>query len=474
MPSSRISQNTLASFHAIAGKDTIYWDTELRGFAVKVTGSGLRSYIVQTRIKIGLNKRRVRLGSCDRMTAKEAREVARKQLANMGLGHDPITERKAVEMASLTLSKALEDRLTVKRLKLAVARDYRAIASRVFADWMDKPLSTITDQMAVDRHRQVTLKSGPSYANYALRVLSATFSHARGMHGLKAPNPVTRLREGKLFNKTRPRDEFVEPHHLPQLLLTLRQMELARIALDKAAQDAARDAGQGLAGWHGRQAQKPYRRAPEDRAPTLGYAGSGDIVRTLLLTGFRLEECQGLEWDSVDLERKVITLTDNKASRTLRMPMCEALVSLMSRRRSQMSGRWVFPTAGAGRYQNLPKIDMPALSREVSKALGQDFHIHAHKLRHTFATYLRAMGHSEWTVAALLNHSRQSSVTTIYAAPMTGTMHGVVNEYQGYLERLISVPSIHGRGAEMLCGANQATEHATNGSKQPEDCLFRP
>lgn len=445
MPSVKISQTSISSLQPLAGKDTIYWDTDLQGFGIKVTSTGRRSFIVQSRIQIGINKRRVKLNDCERMTVKEARAEARKQLASMGLGFDPITERKAVELASMTLRVALEDRIRAKGLKERVGRDYRCIAARAFPDWLDRPISTITDQMAVDRHRAITSKSGPTYANYAMRVLSSSFNHARGQHGLKASNPVSRLREGKLFNRTKPRDEFVEPHELPQLLRTLRTLELDH-------PDISRDSPAALGSVAAPHAEKSHSGAQtRSSKTTLGYSGAADIVRVLLLTGFRLEEAQGLEWSSVNLAQRTITLNDNKASRTLRMPMCTALIQLLERRSRQVgSSLWVFPTSGEGRYQNLSSRDMPVLSTAVARDLGRPFHIHAHKLRHTFATYLRGMQHSEWTVAALLNHSRQSSVTTIYAAPMTATMHNVVNEYQAYLVSLLEPAIPTGTCAEEL------------------------
>lgn len=224
MPTIRITQQIIPTLNA-QGKDTIYWDTELKGFAVKITASGQRTYIVQAHVQRGINKQRVKLNNCERMTTKEAREEARKQLASMGLGTDPIGQRKAVELAEMTLRKALDDRIAVKALKLRVARDYRNVANRAFADWMDRPISTISGQMAVDRHRALTLKHGPTDANYALRILSSAFGHARGQYGLKTANPVTRLREGKLFNKVKSRDEFVEPHELAVMLTALRKLE---------------------------------------------------------------------------------------------------------------------------------------------------------------------------------------------------------------------------------------------------------
>lgn len=442
MPSIRIAQSNLFALHSLKGKDTLYWDTDLTGFGVKVTATGGRSFIVQARIKKGLAKKRTRLADCAKLTVKEAREEARKQLASMELGVDPIAERRSVELAHMTLRFALEDRIEVKKLKEHTARDYRAIAANAFPDWMDRPISLISGQMAIDRHRKITDDSGPFQANYALRILSAAFGHARGMHGLQAPNPVTRMREGKLFNKTKGRDDYIEPHDLACVLTTIRKLELAKLTHEKAEQEAARDAELSVPGLRSRIAQKAPSEHPVQPTAMLRYAGAADLIRVLLLTGFRLEEAQSLRWESVDLERKVITLTDNKASRTLRMPMCEALYNLSYRRAASLRRpdgtlpTWVFPTTGEGRYLNLAQ-DMPGIGKEIGKALGKPYRIYAHKLRHTFATYLRALGHSEWTVAALLNHSRTSSVTTLYAAPMTTAMHRIANEYQTFIERAI-------------------------------------
>lgn len=438
MPSIKLTQSNLETLQSNPSKPVFYWDKTLPGFGVKVSPSGRRSYIVQAQMQVGVSKRRVKLNDCERMTLRAAKEVARKQLASMGLGVDPIRERRSVEMANMTLRKALEDRIEMKGLKPKVASDYRSIAANAFPDWLDRPMATITDQMAVDRHRAVTAKRGAHTANYAMRVLSSAFGHARGHFGLKAANPVARLREGKLFNRVRPRDEYVEPHELPVLLRVLRRMEVARQSIDVAQQEAARAAGLSWAAWRGKTQTKRL------QGPALAYSGAADIVRVLLLTGFRLEEAQGLEWSNVDLERKTITLTNNKASRMLKMPMAPALASLLGRRmQSQENGegglsKWVFPTTGGGRYQNLGSRDMPAISKAASAELGGHFHLHAHKIRHTFATYLRAMGHSEWTVAALLNHSR-NSVTSIYAAPIAGSMHRIVDEYQGWILELLGL-----------------------------------
>lgn len=460
MPSLKLTQQIIPSLLPLDAKDTFYWDTELTGFAVKVTAQGQRSFIVQARIQVGMNKKRIRLNDCARMTVKEAREEARKLLSNMGLGQDPITERKKVELAGLTLRKALEDRIAVRRLKPKTAADYRALASNAFPDWLDKPISVITGQMAIDRHRDITRKSGPAQANYALRVLSAAFGHARGAHGLDAVNPVTRLREGKLFNKIRPRDGFVEPHELPALLTTLRRMELARFEQDRMEKEAAKAEELSWRGMRSRLAQAGAREADNMLSGRLHYSGAADLVRVLLLTGFRLEEAQGLRWGAVNLDQKVITLTDNKANRTLRMPMCGALVALMDRRANLLRRadgslpEWVFQTSGEGRYRSLSTRVMPDLSKAVSDTLGKPFHIHAHKLRHTFATYLRALGFSEWTVAGLLNHSRTSSVTTLYAAPMTQTMHRIVNDLEAFIMSALEGGTDEGmHPAELLTGS---------------------
>ncbi len=73
-------------------KDHFLWDTELPMFGCKVTPKGRRVYLLQYRIKG--RQRRYTIGTHGVLTTKEARNIARKLLHEVVLGHDPADAKK--------------------------------------------------------------------------------------------------------------------------------------------------------------------------------------------------------------------------------------------------------------------------------------------------------------------------------------------------------------------------------------------
>src|SRR5262245_44441961 len=77
--------------------EEIFWDTELEGFGLRLRrrrdGGTLRNFVAQYRANG--RTRRVTIGSADKIMPSQAREVARKTLAHVELGHDPQAEKEA-------------------------------------------------------------------------------------------------------------------------------------------------------------------------------------------------------------------------------------------------------------------------------------------------------------------------------------------------------------------------------------------
>ena len=71
-------------------KDVYVWDSELKGFGLKVSPVGRKTYIVQYRI--GGRKGRTRrftIGKHGTLTAEQARKAAKEALGQVSLGKDP-------------------------------------------------------------------------------------------------------------------------------------------------------------------------------------------------------------------------------------------------------------------------------------------------------------------------------------------------------------------------------------------------
>ena len=74
-------------------KDQIFYrDEELRGFALRVTASGVKSFVVET--LIGNKVRRMTLGKYGKLTVEQARKEAKSLLGNIARGINPIAEKK--------------------------------------------------------------------------------------------------------------------------------------------------------------------------------------------------------------------------------------------------------------------------------------------------------------------------------------------------------------------------------------------
>lgn len=89
------------------------WDNALAGYGVRVQTTGARSYVVKYRAGSGraAPTRRLTLAKVGRITADEARTLAKKTLGSVAHGADPAAQRAADKRAS-TLTEVAEQFLT--------------------------------------------------------------------------------------------------------------------------------------------------------------------------------------------------------------------------------------------------------------------------------------------------------------------------------------------------------------------------
>src|SRR5262245_27696842 len=121
-----------------SGKQKLYWDTELTGFAVLCSGvSASKSYVVQRDLP-GKRTRRVSIGAVNVLKIEDARERAKAVLADLYSGKDPTAGRAR---GVLTLRGALDAYLTARKdLRSASVRNYRFGVEKYLAPWLERPL----------------------------------------------------------------------------------------------------------------------------------------------------------------------------------------------------------------------------------------------------------------------------------------------------------------------------------------------
>ena len=96
--------------------DKFSWDDKLTGFGLRERG-GRRSWVIQYRL--GHKQRRLKIGSAEKLSKAQARDVARKKLAMVELGQDPAAERQqARKEAKFTFKAVATDYLASKKAEL--------------------------------------------------------------------------------------------------------------------------------------------------------------------------------------------------------------------------------------------------------------------------------------------------------------------------------------------------------------------
>ena len=96
MPVLKLTKRAVDAIETNSRRVVIYYDTDLKGFGLKVSPSGVKSWCVEYRPGGGgrsSGKRRMVLGSAHTLTPDQARLAARKVLAAVALGDDPAALR---------------------------------------------------------------------------------------------------------------------------------------------------------------------------------------------------------------------------------------------------------------------------------------------------------------------------------------------------------------------------------------------
>ena len=144
-----------------------------------------------------------------------------------------------------------------------------------------------------------------------------------------------------------------------------------------------------------------------------------EIVLVALNTGMRMGEILSLNWDTIDLFRRTVTILHSKNGDKRTIPLNGNMFVLLKEKLKgrELSSELIFPSqAGTMRDGN-------GLRRAFRKALKtakiHDFHFH--DLRHTFATRLVQAGVDLYKVQKLLGH-RSPVMTQRYAHHCSGKL----------------------------------------------------
>jgi len=370
---SKLTKSIVEKLPSPASGYVLHWDTQDRGFGLRITKDGKRTYITQGRVNG--KELRLTIGPHGVFTADQAREAAREHLRNMRLGIDPRDLRKQAQAAGVTLREVADAYLRDRPLKDSSKGEIRRHVSTTFAAWLEKPVVSINREGVTRRFNEIRMHGlrgnapAPAQANQAFSVLRALINYATREYrkpdgsAILTDNPVDVLY--KKWSPIRPRT--------------------SRIPDTKVGQ-----------AWYflSRRRQQAHNR------DTLA---SIDLVMFLMLTGARIGEASALTWDRVNLEEGWWHIPDPKNSNPVWLPLSKAAIRLLTTRQRVEDSPYVFASWGKCGHIVDPRDSMERLSAAIG------VRITPHDLRRTFTTIgVASCGIDLHKIEMLTNHVPKS------------------------------------------------------------------
>ncbi len=141
------------------------WDSEIRGFGLRVSRGGAKSYVLKYRVD-GVQRWMTIGRHGSPWTPDAARKRAREALAGVARGEDPAAEKAALrkgETVSQFAERFLADYVRVRKKPRSAAEDERLLRRVILPALGGKKVATITRSEIAAFHR--SLKNTPYQAN---------------------------------------------------------------------------------------------------------------------------------------------------------------------------------------------------------------------------------------------------------------------------------------------------------------------
>jgi len=346
----RLTKQRIDDLTPKAGRQYTEWDTAVRGFGVRVSPAGAKTYVLKFRTKA----KRVRWRSYGRtdgdLSLEQARALAEADRGIVAAGGDPLREidaaRKAETVATVGERFLADLGTRPKPAKAPTRRLYRlAFDQHIRPVLGSVAIADVTDDDAARLHRR--LAATPYMGNRVLAVLSSmlawSVAHRYRPKGTNPCKGIPKYAEAK-------RKRYLDAAEYARLGKVLK---------------AARKQG------------------------TIASAAL-TAIELLLLTGCRPDEIATLKWAHVNLSRGALELPDSKTgAKTIHLS--PPAVALLRKWPRFAKAEYVFP--GTGR-----------------RTLGE--HIHGSTLAHTWATIRTAAGIEDVRLYDACRHSFASAALT--------------------------------------------------------------
>ena len=383
MPVAKLTIQTVQNATPQDSRETVYRDTEVTGFSLKVMPSDSKTFFYQYRIggRSGFT-RKIKIGKFPAVKPDDARKIALQYAAEVARKEDPQERIKRAASQKLkshenSFRKVFETYDNDQLKQNRTGKDIKAIFEHEFLPSLGNTAVTAIDRTDISKIVNRIMNEGKGYA--ANRALSNAKTFFRWMvsEGYLHADPTSVMQ--KPFKGEKSRDRVLEPEELKNIW---NQFDL----LDC----------------------KPF----------------GSALKLLALMGQRRTEIGSMRWDDLDLENGIWNMpgeiTKNKQRHKL--PLAERAMAIIKAQKriiykDKATGKsspcpYVFTTTGKTPISGWSKIKNEIVSNLADKKIKiQDWRYH--DFRRTVSTNLGDIGYSDEEIGIVLNHGGRG-VTAIY------------------------------------------------------------
>ena len=423
---SKLTQSFVKSIAVSPGESqTFYMDDELTGFGLRVSPTKKVFYL---QMRVGRKVLKRKLGEYGPMTVDQARKNALQMKAQLLDGRDPYEERRrGASDATLDelfdeYTNEVEHRANTKKSIESAKRHFGELEGMAFKtkpngrsaekielakvklpNWLKRPYREITQDDVLERFDVVSrmipkrkLSKSPQpitrTSNQHFKYLQAAYNYAISKYQLSRAgfmNPVAILKTTRRWSRINRRSGFLDTN-------------------------------------------KPYFvtwwRACESLEPVIG-----DYILFSLVTASRSIESATLRWSDVDLKKDRMVFRNTKNGQDYTFPIAPVARSILERRLKAKINDFVFGYADSGKCHVVcpPQYHIKLVRVECGE------HWSMHDLRRTFTTAMTLLNVHAFTIAHLMKHSMNSSMTLSYAPPtQEQLLEALIRLEQHLLERV--------------------------------------
>lgn len=365
-------------------KRTFLWDTEIRGFCLRIYPSGKKTYFLQYRNGQNVTKK-IKIGVHGSITTECAREKASQLSLEIGAGQDPSEKIAAIKNAHTMNDlgrEYLNHHARLKKRPKGCKEDEAVLKDIVLKKFGHLPVEKVSTFDLQKLHS--SLQKMPYKANRVRALLSKMFNLAV-QWGWRSDNPIAAVERYQEYKRHR----WLDDEEVQRLLAVLETYHNQSVA---------------------------------------------NAIRLLLLTGSRRSEVLNATWDQFDLQKGlwIKPAHTTKQKRMEHLPLSTQVIEMLKNMKKQTNSSFLFP----GRVEGKPLQEIKK-GWETIKKMADIADCRLHDLRHTHASHLVSSGLSLSIVGKLLGHT-QTSTTQRYAHLADEPLRDAAERFGNKLEKLAS------------------------------------